>query len=277
MMGYMYSQAERVIVWLGAGSERVEYAMEELCTNHLVSWGAALSAEAGLTELFELTYWSRAWIVQEYVLAKTIAIWCESLQIDGAWLDIGYGMLAFRAYRNLPATRVIAARKKRMSGRTIPSMKPANDTTMLELLALFCQNLHCEDPRDRIYSLLSLLETTENPWQLTSDYSKSTAVLFADVARSFHDPGTSIEAPESKAAIDSLVQMLKLSEEDERVKYSRGVLEASQGWLLYTGQLAESHFGDYFWQSEETKAVREARRKLEASRNWALYVGEDDD
>jgi hypothetical protein len=156
-------------------------------------------------------------------------------------------------------------------------MKPANDTAMLELLALFCQNLHCEDPRDRIYSLLSLLETTENPWQLTPDYSKSTSVLFTNVVRSFHDLRTSIEAPESKAAIDNLVQMLKLSEEDERVKYSRGVLEASQGWLLYTGQLAESHFGDYFWQSEETKAVREARRKLEASRDWALYVGEDDD
>jgi hypothetical protein len=55
MMGYMYSQAERMIVWLGAVSERVEYATEELRTNHLVSWGAALSAEAGLTELYELT------------------------------------------------------------------------------------------------------------------------------------------------------------------------------------------------------------------------------
>jgi hypothetical protein len=47
MMCYIYSQAERVIVWLGAVSERVEYVMEELRTNHLVSWGGRSQRGSG--------------------------------------------------------------------------------------------------------------------------------------------------------------------------------------------------------------------------------------
>jgi hypothetical protein len=93
LMGSIYSNAERVLVWLGPaadGSDRVLSEMDTL-ERKLRKWGTLLRSDqvtlAGLPPLsdsiwaFVAKFWSRPWfrrlwIVQEAVLAKDILIVC---------------------------------------------------------------------------------------------------------------------------------------------------------------------------------------------------------
>jgi hypothetical protein len=221
-MGEIYSRAERVIVWLGTVSARLNSAMRELGENRLGSWPLNVIKQhtAGMIELYESTYWSRAWIVQEYLLAKTITIWCKTAQIDEARLNAVAGSTRFGDWR-FPASRVIEARQRRVSRRQLVSSdweaeitELADDRTMLGLLTLFYLDMFCEDPRDRMYSLLSLLDTTERArLAITPDYSMSTSDLFACVIRSFRMSRTTYRA----LAISALVEMLKLDPQDHVV------------------------------------------------------------
>jgi hypothetical protein len=216
MMGATYSMAERVIVWMGTASKNVDGAMKELEKSPLSAWqpDAFTRHRKGLMELYKMAYWSRAWIVQEYVLAKTIAIWFETLQIDEARLDAVAGGETFGDWRS-PASRVIEARQRRIARRKFVSAdweaevaELADDTTVLGLLTLFHLDLYCEDPRDRVYSLLSLLDPAERArLAITPDYSVSTLGLAACVVCAFRSSRRTHKA----LIIQALVHMLKLT------------------------------------------------------------------
>jgi hypothetical protein len=241
LMGKIYSCAERVIVWLGAVSERVESAMQAIERTRDFWWDSNANAPhaRGVFELYGLAYWSRAWIVQEYVLAHTLAIWCETLHIDGDCLRSRGDIFADWRCVNYPASRVIEARSRR---RSAGLDRTESDRTILGLLSLFCQDLHCSDPRDRIYSLLSLLDSTERArLAVTPDYSKSTSDLFACIVRSFHISLEVDRASDFTAAILILASMLRLDAQDQVVKEAQMVIDASRGGLsqytVYEGEL----------------------------------------
>jgi hypothetical protein len=221
MMGEIYSRAERVIVWFGAVSERVENAMEELC-NHRSLWGSSKGAGAGSTELYELAYWSRAWVVQEYVLAREITIWGGTRQMRNPTLTASGSSL----WTNLPAIIVIAARHRRISRRDLEF----SHSTMLTLLLQVRRDLHCADPRDRIYSLLSLLDPA-GPERLaiTPDYSVSTSDLFSSVVRLFCTIYEPNRAREIKLAVSILADMLKLDPQDQVVREAQTMVDAYRG------------------------------------------------
>jgi hypothetical protein len=106
IMGKIYSSASCVIVWLGLYSglaaEGVLFIDAAYLSDHLTSdtfvsedvsdyltSGTLRDYEDQLEKLFKLPYWTRIWIVQEYVLAKSIEIWLGYLKRDGkifSWL-----------------------------------------------------------------------------------------------------------------------------------------------------------------------------------------------
>jgi hypothetical protein len=163
MMGKIYTGAERVIVWLGVVSSNVGIFMKKIATINPRYWSPSIQWQQAASEFCQLAYWSRAWILQEYVLAKKVHVWCGRslmdevglghggsmqrmpidreeiqpegpmwmLRIDGSRLGCDSEMISDIRYRNSPACKVIAARDirdmrfgmKALRGTIFPSSK----------------------------------------------------------------------------------------------------------------------------------------------------------
>ena len=89
LMGTIYAKAEKVLVWLGPGTNDLCRALvhlqdfETLKKRYLEDsdiWdGLHLK---GMLEFCDHEYWTRAWIVQEFLLAQSVEIWCGELSLD---------------------------------------------------------------------------------------------------------------------------------------------------------------------------------------------------
>jgi hypothetical protein len=95
---------------------------------------------------------------------------------------------------------------------------------MRDLIEKFGQNLQCSDPRDRVYSLLSLLSSKgREQLDVTPDYSKSAPELCKLVYDSFHRnsmfDGWHISV--RKEFVENLQEMLELSDEERDVLMSQ--------------------------------------------------------
>jgi hypothetical protein len=90
IMGRIYSSASRVIVWLGLYSglaaEGLLFVHAAYLSEHL-DFDTMQEYENQLEELFKLPYWTRIWIVQEFVLATSTEIWLGYLKRDGEMFD----------------------------------------------------------------------------------------------------------------------------------------------------------------------------------------------
>jgi Heterokaryon incompatibility protein (HET) len=82
----IYSQASSVIVWLGEASGEAELAFDILAVPKRLEITKGLQQPdlrrhrsnrqwKSLKRLFNRPYWSRVWIIQEFVRAKSIIVW----------------------------------------------------------------------------------------------------------------------------------------------------------------------------------------------------------
>ena len=85
-MGAIFSEAIEVLVWLGKGTDDTEKAVE-------VAACSAKRVKTAIETIFDLQafqnivsnqYWSRLWIIQEFVLARKVVIMSGSKQVSGA-------------------------------------------------------------------------------------------------------------------------------------------------------------------------------------------------
>ncbi|TAQ86636.1 hypothetical protein B7494_g5061 [Chlorociboria aeruginascens] len=78
-MARIYRNADEVITWLGRPDTRQLENVQALsqATSSCVSWTTA--QWEGFRYLSHHSYWNRVWIVQEVLLASSMAIWCGSL------------------------------------------------------------------------------------------------------------------------------------------------------------------------------------------------------
>jgi hypothetical protein len=263
IMGMIYKRAQSVIVWIHPLSKTTEQAVEYVLYESADKLKQPVEPQfiQGLQELLEAPYWSRAWILQESVLASRITIWLGQLQVDEdtllcvlkhAWTEN-----ANEESEDYPALKVIDYRKKFGRGRflgnrDIPNafearkyMKPLlSCDEWARLLRRLGHSLQCTDPRDRVYALLSLLSPMSRAqFRIEPYYSKSSRSLFFDIATSFHKrPPTDIpqlifetlvvlrEAlmlGEDDTAINDLLQSSKLGE------YIREPITAGYMYRIY--------------------------------------------
>lgn len=194
MMGEIYSQATLVVVWLGLATKRMAEAIRELSAiyedkKEPTNW---LQACRNINAVCAAEYWTRVWVVQEFVLAKRLVVWCgaeqlqeEALfwlhhaQVDLTQIPCGWS-LPSDTYRDLmahtvhtPALEIIACKLSR-----------SKNPQAMTLIALFSmsQNLGCLDVRDRVYALLSLVSAEEREqWSIVPDYSKPIPQLFEEI------------------------------------------------------------------------------------------------
>lgn len=215
MMTTIYKKASTVLMWLGEDIPETEEAVasipavlsawarltaddifsytrssdaqrvregRELCEQAFaaVEKGKSYSLEAsnGAFELLCRSYFTRAWIYQELVLAGTRGLvlcgrhrvrWWDFLHFIVLWAK----WKSIHNYPELDIVMHIAEASAQVSGRRLSDIKIA-------MQAL--RYLNCGDPRDKIFAVLSVVD----PWwmpQLAPDYSRSVQQVYTDAAR----------------------------------------------------------------------------------------------
>ncbi|KAH8726035.1 hypothetical protein GQ44DRAFT_706309 [Phaeosphaeriaceae sp. PMI808] len=204
-MGRVYSTAKRVIVWLGEAlpaqsmaasrsikciaeewrRSRRESDLDETNLNPDDTWQPPvinLDKEAleSLELLYAETWFSRVWCIQEIRLAvDAVMLWGDH---DLSWLDVGSTALWLES---LHPRRALEFDENAFYA-TIPTSNAYNMFTLgasqYDLFALvhFCEIFNASDPRDRVYGLLSLLDSADEAEAVCVDYGKETGEVYAD-------------------------------------------------------------------------------------------------
>lgn len=176
LMGQIYARARNVIAWLGRHDRDAEDAIGYIKRRNLSRGPRSFKTwkserRWALDALGANPYWSRLWVVQEFVLAPRITIMCNSSYVQWSQLDLYRG-----AYYRTP-----------LDGSILSHIFFCRDTvhnrrrSMLDTLISFCQN-ECEDPRDKVYALLGLLPP-EVLVDMRPNYSVDVEDVFKDAVR----------------------------------------------------------------------------------------------
>lgn len=214
IMADIYQRANQVVMWLGkledstplahkligklSGLPAEEKASIDIlatlrdsssplgCCSTLQHWSA-------LVEFFSRTWFTRSWVVQEYVLAGETAVLCGDLTLD--WADIVNvsDFLATRVSKNtLRDTLRVGLDIESSSFKTPAKLeavkedfKSKNRNSFLNSL-IRCRDYKCLQPHDKIYSLLGIhkgtLGTLLPGHRLYPDYGLSVAKVYRDIA-----------------------------------------------------------------------------------------------
>ena len=146
IMSRIFGRATAVIAWLGPALRDSDAAMRAMSAPSFQkhqTWGPLL--DQAICALCERPYWKRFWVFQELKHAREILLLCGSSYLLWAEFEGCRGAinrLRFRMDSKIPA-RMIELRTKSM------------DTSLWGLLEA-TRDMLCEDPRDRVYALLSI-------------------------------------------------------------------------------------------------------------------------
>ncbi|EEU38295.1 uncharacterized protein NECHADRAFT_77119 [Fusarium vanettenii 77-13-4] len=164
----IFRSAIRVVVFLGEGNPILDRLVDYMSNDT----GGQLPQVTDFISLFRSRWFHRVWVLQEVAVAKSILVMYGMKQMS--WVDlIKHGNLFLRlmAARNLSLVlppvisyglRQTEAGDRRLEGRS----------DLLSLLQV-SRNCACKDARDKVYSILGLLQE-ESVLSLQADYSPST-------------------------------------------------------------------------------------------------------
>lgn len=196
IMGQIYSKASEARVWLGVGTEdnlsAIQYILDTDWQAPLrrFRWirGLANKRVESIRKLLELDYWSRVWIIQEYLLARCVAIQCGPKFVLGATLERMIEVLQYNSHStHWPFAYKRDYKKKitRTTGfRIIVSRYlriRVSDRPVFHFVSIMGQHQasQCSDLHDHVYALLSL--DGEAFRTIVPDYRKPLPDLFDEV------------------------------------------------------------------------------------------------
>ncbi|KAK1238236.1 hypothetical protein MKX08_002815 [Trichoderma sp. CBMAI-0020] len=195
-MGDIYRQARVVLVWLGPATPESDFIFD-MCETHAVSVEndplAAISWEGeigdALDTIYQRSYWTRLWIIQELLLAKSIIFFCGSKlttwsvfrrlprSVKGIFYEGGFTGMDIKlgsTPRGRHARSLLGALEKRTS------KKEQTEQQLYKLVVDF-GNAKCLDNRDRVFGLLGLAgqkSTERQSLDVLADYSAEPSELF---------------------------------------------------------------------------------------------------
>jgi hypothetical protein len=211
-MGNIYSDAIRVIAWLGPASDNSSLAfdlIQKIADRDIASddsnelevgkriestWTDEAYHDSWLAfvSLLQRTWWRRTWVLQETIQAKDLELWCGKVQLD--WLIIERAFFFLTGYqvgevseRFAPAGASdqvfeafvaidfrIRTRQIIFKGQTLP---------LLYLLDSARSHLATDD-RDKLFALLSLVHKDESDLVVV-DYNISARTLYISFAKMY--------------------------------------------------------------------------------------------
>jgi hypothetical protein len=198
IMGRIYQQCSRDVLWLGSETVKIRRAME--LVQRLVTCGKDEKLLAGFTKdewaairamIGANPVWNRVWIVQELFFAPKILLVClgqtldwevimqmldDNAEFKGIFLN-GYGTELFntfhKSFRNITTFQTIR------HPITKTTTNPIFERTLLSIVSTFggCQ---ATEPVDKVYGLLNIANNTQ-PFPIS--YTKSLDEVSVDFSQ----------------------------------------------------------------------------------------------
>ena len=179
MMRDIYAQASRVLVWLGQSDRDIREAMAFVDKAPSLSYPYPVEAKvfkAGLAKVFERSWWSRMWVVQEVIAATDDPLvgcgrkwvpWSSfQVVISGLGLEGSFG--AETPLQDAVAIYKLSSLRDRYI--TEPSDARPSLPTLEDLLTATCDR-KTSQPHDKVYALLGLTESDVTA-DIEVDYSR---------------------------------------------------------------------------------------------------------
>lgn len=178
LMGQIYSRASKIVAWLGAGPPELVHSFGQLAlmqpaeTVKQFDCNRALIRRYGQT-FRDASYWRRAWIVQEYVLARAVEFWCGPERMGAEVHELCARMLWNTVLDS--ATGILELVRLRQARQTRQDAPKDVDEV---LKGLSMQLRKCADVRDRVYAVLSLVDPEAlEKFPIAVDYNLSPSAL----------------------------------------------------------------------------------------------------
>lgn len=182
MMARIYSHASLVLVWLGPQYGHSDLAMKFLAsdpktwTQQRMDKVWRSNVGEAIQRLCERAYWTRLWMVQELMLARTISILCGRNRIPWENFELFlHHVDSFppecRQDHRMAYHLTITSRAMEM----IRQVRRGHKKDVLYDQTVAFAHLSCSDPRDKVYALLSISQQERD--SISADYTIGTSVL----------------------------------------------------------------------------------------------------
>lgn len=166
-MDETYRQATVVSVWLGLIPIPEEILSVtppgkpiKTLETHGFPW------EDSMADLANRPYWLRFWVVQEFSLAKDVSIHCSNVLIPLSWFrDILIDKAGLDHKQSLQRPYISAELASQYKALPLvlgrhTDIDPIPQRSLYDLISQH-RNSECKDPRDRVFSLLGLVDERE--------------------------------------------------------------------------------------------------------------------
>lgn len=249
LMRHIYSQATQAIIWLGPSDDKVVGAMEAMKSQSVEEmiedfhhWQRYEPKVQLARDFCTSNYWSRSWIVQEFVLAKDSTVMCGEAYLGLQQLELWFSLMPrfpnahFKL--RLKAEELIKARERHRNGQF---------HSVANIMTLFIGN-QCTDPKDTIYGFLGLL-TEETQQALAPDYKKTPEKIFDDVMASV----VSDEVRNTYLEHGNVTPWIRTAEVWESLRKKLGVKGSLDGIPAEDLSKAQEDYISPLWKAEEQR------------------------
>ncbi|CAN9385435.1 unnamed protein product [Alternaria alternata] len=179
MMSHIYTSAESVIIWLGNGDERTNCRWDSRPLYEVAKEWVETSDPKAFAVILHASYFTRVWIVQEFLLARRVR-----MLLGNMWLDGGERQAKLAVATGNPLAEWIPRYSFELLLNRAASAKNSGYVPLygLDKFLLDYSDNKCENPRDVVYGVLGLVEPEE---RVQVDYSKLPQQVLMDVGMAF--------------------------------------------------------------------------------------------
>lgn len=232
LMAEIYGNANYVLVWLQSAGESADVARAFKIVHDAVTYDNSthsvyryLRANSNdheriwhsIQKLDRLRYWTRKWIIQELVLARTVVLRmgnrkCAMTELEEFCRQLHRNRDNDR-YQKLNWSswdRVLASPAARLALERSETRYSREPRSLHELVERYASN-ECQEPCDHIYALYSLVG--QHRTQLTIDYGAPPVQRLVEVLHfiNMHEP---LQPPRVMEFVKLLVKLLRINRED---------------------------------------------------------------
>ncbi|KAL7899359.1 heterokaryon incompatibility domain-containing protein [Trichoderma sp. SZMC 28014] len=179
LMATIYSSATNVAIYLGEASQDSDLAIDFMIEcdkpssdSNSLSYPKSAKLVRALNFFFYRTWFTRVWIIQEVVLPARGTAYCGTKTLSWS---------AIKQFMSWNTTNKWLQRLPFVVSASVSLTKHHVEWPMLEV---FIRARQCEatDPRDKVYSMLSLLNTSDKQYILKPRYEDPVAKVYTDCA-----------------------------------------------------------------------------------------------
>nr|KAK5436981.1 hypothetical protein LTR18_009346 [Exophiala xenobiotica] len=180
LMARIYRTARNTRVWLGSSAEQsltgIQWLADECDDISNPAYDFRAAPLQSLASLLKQGYWSRVWIIQEFLLARLIELQYGKVVVAGDNLE----KVCLAMQHLLPqgqATDLVNQRTATLRGDTLLQSQT------LESLIRTYSSSECTDRRDRVFALLSLAADCASGNGMKPDYGITRFGLLMQVGK----------------------------------------------------------------------------------------------